>query len=102
MSSQPTASLTRRLARIGASIGAAIPVSLACLIFLEIYLRPPPQPGQAYCGMPGLGACFLVMIAPVASLVMAGIGWFVGVFIMWTGLRLPTGTNHEDTACQIQ
>jgi hypothetical protein len=85
MVSKPASRIPGRLARIGAIIGAAVPVALAGKSLLEMYSRPLLPPGQAYCTTSDLAAYFVVITAPVGSLVMAGAGWLLGKVLLIPG-----------------
>ena len=62
---------------IGLSLGGGMPL---VLLLCHLYFRAPLKPGEAYCGMQGMGLLFAIPIAAIIGAVFgAGIGGLVDV-----------------------
>ncbi len=63
----------------GAVIGSGVPFCYGAWMLFSFWSRPAPPLGMDECGMPALGAFFMMAIAsPVGAIVMASIGAIVG------------------------
>jgi hypothetical protein len=77
-------SLADRLTVVGAAVGALVPLIHGSWTYYSLRSLPPPPPGQAYCGMPVIGAIMEIMIGPLLGCpILAGAGWLIGTVVEW-------------------